>query len=188
MFKLASQDRVIKVYNYDPIYKEYTGVSDAWVVAHTGLPAYCTLDTPPISQKNQAIVFTDKGWTYTDDHRGLMIFDTISRRSSQICTLGPIPENKTPLAPKSEFDIWDGKSWIKNIDAEKNMHLAQAKQDKRECMNHAAEQISILSFAKESSQATEDELELLSQWYNYRLELNRIDLSNAPDIIWPEKP
>lgn len=36
--------------------------------------------------------------------------------------------------------------------------------------------------------ATESELLLLKDWKTYRVALNRLDLSTAPDITWPEIP
>nr|ELR5199767.1 tail fiber assembly protein [Providencia rettgeri] len=36
--------------------------------------------------------------------------------------------------------------------------------------------------------ATDKELKQLNAWKQYRVDLNRIDTSAAPDIAWPEKP
>ncbi|MEE7197191.1 tail fiber assembly protein, partial [Escherichia coli O110:H10] len=36
--------------------------------------------------------------------------------------------------------------------------------------------------------ATEEETSLLEAWKKYRVLLNRIDTSTAPDIVWPEIP
>ncbi|MDI0552840.1 tail fiber assembly protein, partial [Escherichia coli] len=36
--------------------------------------------------------------------------------------------------------------------------------------------------------ATEEETSLLEAWKKYRVLLNRIDTSTAPDIEWPEIP
>ncbi|MBO1928548.1 tail fiber assembly protein [Providencia rettgeri] len=36
--------------------------------------------------------------------------------------------------------------------------------------------------------ATDKELMQLNAWKQYRVDLNRIDTSAAPDIEWPEKP
>ncbi|MCI1680057.1 MAG: tail fiber assembly protein [Ewingella americana] len=186
MFELAPKDRVIKVFNYNPLNKELIGPSDAWVVAHTGLPAYCTLDTPPMKKKGKAIVYGKSGWEYVEDNRGANVYSTIDRGRSQVTDLGPLTDDKTLLAPSSEFDVWDGKKWVKNAEAEKNALFIQAQQDKKERMALATESISILAFAKESGQATDEELEALDRWQNYRLQLSRTDLSKGGDINWPD--
>ncbi|EER2546013.1 tail fiber assembly protein [Escherichia coli] len=36
--------------------------------------------------------------------------------------------------------------------------------------------------------ATEEENSLLEAWKKYRVLLNRVDTSTAPDIEWPEEP
>ncbi|SUC26484.1 Caudovirales tail fibre assembly protein [Providencia rustigianii] len=36
--------------------------------------------------------------------------------------------------------------------------------------------------------ATDEEIEKLKEWKVYRIQLNRIDTSTAPDIEWPVKP
>ncbi|MDT4620715.1 tail fiber assembly protein, partial [Escherichia coli] len=36
--------------------------------------------------------------------------------------------------------------------------------------------------------ATEEETLLLEAWKKYRVLLNRVDTSTAPDIEWPEEP
>jgi hypothetical protein len=36
--------------------------------------------------------------------------------------------------------------------------------------------------------ATEEEMTALQEWKKYRVLLNRVDTSTAPDIEWPEKP
>lgn len=187
MFELAPKDRVIKVFNYNPLNNELIGPSDAWVVAHTGLPAYCTLDTPPIKRKGKAVVFGETGWQQVEDNRGLAVYDTQTGGRSTVMDLGPLPEGKTLLAPASQFDEWNGKAWVKNAEAEKNAQFMQAQQDKKDRMALATENISILSFAKESGQATDDELDALHRWQNYRLQLSRVDLSKVTGIVWPDE-
>lgn len=36
--------------------------------------------------------------------------------------------------------------------------------------------------------ATEDEKQKLTAWKTYRVQINRIKVSDAPNITWPEKP
>ncbi|QGX88470.1 phage tail protein [Escherichia coli] len=42
--------------------------------------------------------------------------------------------------------------------------------------------------AVESGRSAEEENSLLEAWKKYRVLLNRVDTSTAPDIEWPEEP
>lgn len=55
-------------------------------------------------------------------------------------------------------------------------------------MADAMLKIAPLQDALDIGDATEEELTLLKAWKTYRVLLNRLDLSTAPDIIWPEIP
>jgi hypothetical protein len=54
-------------------------------------------------------------------------------------------------------------------------------------LSAASEQISLLSYAVSSGQATDDETAQLARWEEYRLAVSRVD-TTATDIVWPEKP
>lgn len=45
-----------------------------------------------------------------------------------------------------------------------------------------------LQDAVDLDMATETEKSALLAWKKYRVLLNRVDISNAPDIDWPEPP
>lgn len=49
----------------------------------------------------------------------MILFDTKNRQSVTIEKLGKVPEYLTPLASQSEYDVWDGKKWVKDVEAEK---------------------------------------------------------------------
>lgn len=55
-------------------------------------------------------------------------------------------------------------------------------------MQAATLAIAPLQDAVDLQDVTEDEAELLKKWKRYRMALNRLDLSAAPDIDWPETP
>lgn len=52
----------------------------------------------------------------------------------------------------------------------------------------ASEHIAPLQDAADLEIATEEETSLLEAWKKYRVLLNRIDTSTAPDIEWPTSP
>ncbi|EJZ1643711.1 tail fiber assembly protein, partial [Escherichia coli] len=52
----------------------------------------------------------------------------------------------------------------------------------------ASEHIAPLQDAADLKIATEEETSLLEAWKKYRVLLNRVDTSVAPDIEWPAAP
>lgn len=67
-------------------------------------------------------------------------------------------------------------------------HQTKALKEKQSSMKLASEAIAPLQDAIDLSIATDKELMQLNAWKQYRVDLNRIDTSTAPDIDWPEKP
>lgn len=66
--------------------------------------------------------------------------------------------------------------------------VAGAEAQKRDLMNEAGEKISVLQDAVDLDMATTEEESDLKAWKKYRVLLNRVDISTAPDINWPVKP
>lgn len=66
--------------------------------------------------------------------------------------------------------------------------IAQAEVNKNGLMDIASLKISVLQDAVDLDMATETEATQLTTWKKYRVALNRIDTSAAPDIVWPEIP
>ncbi|EOI6407506.1 tail fiber assembly protein [Yersinia enterocolitica] len=66
--------------------------------------------------------------------------------------------------------------------------IAQAVAKKNSLLADAAAKISILQDAVDLEMATDEEAAALIAWKKYRVLLNRIDTSKAPDIEWPVSP
>ncbi|MEP8982824.1 tail fiber assembly protein [Enterobacter cloacae] len=66
--------------------------------------------------------------------------------------------------------------------------ISQAEEKRAELMVTASAAIAPLQDADELGIATDDEQEALTRWKRYRVMLNRLDLSAAPAIEWPELP
>lgn len=64
----------------------------------------------------------------------------------------------------------------------------QAKTQQIALMNEAGEAIAPLQDAVDLDEATPEELARLKKLKQYRVALNRLDLTTAPDIDWPQKP
>ncbi|WFQ78519.1 tail fiber assembly protein [Xenorhabdus sp. SF857] len=64
----------------------------------------------------------------------------------------------------------------------------RAAYEKRGLLRTATEKIAIWQDAIDLDMATDAEKSALTAWRKYRVLLNRVDCSTAPDIHWPEQP
>ena len=70
----------------------------------------------------------------------------------------------------------------------KEESVSQAEQQKASLLSDASQKISILQDAVDLEMATDDETAQLTAWKKYRVLLNRVDTSTAPDVSWPTQP
>lgn len=75
-----------------------------------------------------------------------------------------------------------------NPPVSKEQLIAEAEQQKQSLLVEANNSIAPLQDAVELGMATEAEAAALQEWKKYRVLLNRVDTSTAPDIGWPENP
>ncbi|PZT65515.1 tail fiber assembly protein, partial [Escherichia coli] len=87
-----------------------------------------------------------------------------------------LPANSTDIAPP---DIPAGFVAVFNSD-ESSWHLVEDHRGKT--VYDASEHIAPLQDAADLEIATEEEISLLEAWKKYRVLLNRVDTSTAPDI------
>ncbi|CNK54582.1 phage tail fiber assembly protein [Yersinia pseudotuberculosis] len=87
---------------------------------------------------------------------------------------------------------WTGGGWAEtsgpsaiDIAAQKSALIAQAKAKKTKLIGDASDEIDVLKDRIELGQDKTDELKL---WKSYRIALDDIDVSAAPDIEWPVSP
>lgn len=110
----------------------------------------------------------------------------------------PLKEEYAAI-PLGFFDIRENinvtqKMTAKEVDAHinppksKEQHIVEAQQKKQSLLAEATEAVAPLQDAVDLDMATEEEIALLKEWKKYRVLLNRVDTSTAPDIEWPEKP
>lgn len=88
------------------------------------------------------------------------------------------------IAPSAGY-AWNGKKWAAVPLAQL---VAIAELQRNALFTKAAESMAPLQDAVDIDEATDKELATLSTWKKYRVALNRLDLSVAPDITWPEMP
>lgn len=157
-------------------------VSDAWFI----LPEGCTFVAPPEDKSTFVTRWNGTEWVYLKDLRGQLAWNTETRESTTIVEVGPVPDGYTLKMP-GQFDEWDGSAWVKNVEAEQAYLIVQADRQKAKLLSAASEQISLLSYAVTSGQATHEETLLLANWEEYRLAVSRVNTTST-DIVWPEKP
>ncbi|MDE9536693.1 tail fiber assembly protein, partial [Xenorhabdus bovienii] len=64
----------------------------------------------------------------------------------------------------------------------------KAEYEKQDRMRIARDKIAPLQDAVDLDIATDAEKSTLAEWRKYRVLLNRVDCSTAPDVKWPEQP
>ncbi|MCE3116846.1 tail fiber assembly protein [Enterobacter sp. ASE] len=82
---------------------------------------------------------------------------------------------------------FDGKAVIAREYTQEEL-IALANSKKQKLMAAATSAIAPLQDAVDIGEATDTEIALLKAWKKYRVLLNRIDTSSAPDIEWPPAP
>ncbi|MEX6119496.1 tail fiber assembly protein [Providencia hangzhouensis] len=180
-----------EVYICDPATREYVRASLDNVPFGGSVVADAYLDAPQLPTKlDIAIIRSDdeKSWIHITDHRGKTAYKTETRQPMEVDFIGELPSNLTLLAPKTEFDVWNGKKWVTDTDAQKAMLVEQAEQEKTQRLEEAEQNILMLERKVRLGMATAEEIELLKQWEIYSVKVSDIDTSTAPDIEWPVKP
>ena len=70
----------------------------------------------------------------------------------------------------------------------KEQLIATADNERQSLLTTATAKIAPLQDAADLDMATDDEKSALTAWKKYRVLLNRVDTSTAPDITWPVQP
>lgn len=188
---LATKAGWIKVYIADPHTREYLNASMENIYFDVSVSAGAYIDAPELPTKaGFAVVRSEDGakWEIATDNRGKTAYHTDTRQPIEIDFIGDLPDTLTLLEPKTEFDVWEGKKWITDTEAQKAMLVEQAEQEKTQRLEEAEQNILMLERKVRLGMATAEEIELLKQWEIYSVKVSDIDTSTAPDIEWPVKP
>jgi len=97
--------------------------------------------------------------------------------------LAGIPEG---FSARGEWCFDDSNIIAKSYTPEEYIALAETKRADLYAASNAA--IAPLQDAVDIGDVTEEEMASLKDWKKYRVALNRLDLSVAPDIDWPQLP
>ncbi|EJK8625701.1 tail fiber assembly protein [Morganella morganii subsp. morganii] len=97
--------------------------------------------------------------------------------------------NPEELLPVKVKDISEKEALlIANPPPTKEQLIADAELQKQSLLSEATSIIDPLNDAVDLGMSTPEEEVLLKEWKKYRVLLNRVDTSIAPDITWPVKP
>lgn len=186
----TEESKVIKIYNYTSDSCEFIGVSDGYIDAETPLLPFCTDIEPPKNKNGYAIVFDVESnqWQHKIDHRGKIAYSTKTKQAVNIDFIGELTESLTWMEPVTEFDVWNGKKWVMDIEAQKISFITQAEYEKAQRLEEAEQRISMLERKVKLGMATDDEKDLLVAWEIYSVKVENTDTSLAPDINFPAKP
>ncbi|RYC43023.1 tail fiber assembly protein [Pectobacterium zantedeschiae] len=186
---LAINTGWITVYHVNPTTREYQSASYEYVMQGVGLPADSYADEPQLPPVGQALRRSadGKSWEQVPDYRGQTVYSTETRQPQTVMQFGALPENMTFLAPVTEFDKWDGMTWVTNREAQQLAAAQSLQQDLAARRATANTRITELSYAVDLAIATDEEQERLTQWKIYLVALSRLDLTDS-SVVWPEAP
>ncbi|MZH97275.1 tail fiber assembly protein [Dickeya dianthicola] len=186
---LATLAGWLTVYHVDPLNHEYTGASYEYLMFGTGLPADSYADAPTLPTEGKALRRSDDGarWEHVPDYRGQTVYRTADGAAVTVQDIGELPADVTVLAPTSAFDVWDGKQWVTDTEAQKEAVVKSAQQELDNRRAVANNRINELTYAVNLRIATADEEAALKTWQTYLVMLSRVDVSDA-EITWPDIP
>ncbi|EIV6532191.1 TPA: tail fiber assembly protein [Klebsiella pneumoniae] len=184
---IATQAGTVQVFHFDMSSREFIGTEEVYIHVGVGLPAFSCMEEPPVQSEYQVAVRSEdnSSWTVTEDYRGVTVYDLQTLASHVITEPGPIPDTVTTSAPSTPYDKWDGSAWVTDADAQHAADIAAADLQKKQMITQASAEISILLDAVNLNMATDEEKFRLTALQAYRVQLNRVDTSLAPDIFWP---
>ncbi|MGM3175048.1 tail fiber assembly protein [Dickeya lacustris] len=187
---LSTHAGYFQVYHIDPQTREYIGSSREYLMDGVGIPAHSFADAPSDAAPEQAIVRSQDGlsWSTMVDYRGRTAYDKQTRQAVTITQLGDLADNLTLLVPQTECDVWQDSAWQTDAKAVQALQVKTASAQKSESLARAQLQLAVLQDAVDLNIATEQETAALKAWKTYRVLLNRIDVSSAPNIDWPIMP
>ena len=185
---LAKSAGTLTVYNYDAVSGEFTGSNDEYLAQGVGLPANACITAPPAAEAGSVALYLNGSWQVIADHRGETVYSVNDGSAVLISAPGEYPADTTPLKPATTWDKWDGEKWVTDTDAQRDAVVSKA----------ASEKSAMISEANGVTQAwqtqlllgiiTEEDKASLTAWMKYIQKVQAVSATDAPNIIWPQKP
>ncbi|ETS31037.1 phage tail protein [Photorhabdus temperata] len=188
---LAEKAGWIKIYHTNQMTREFTVSDIEYVMLGVSLSAGAYPDAPKLPDSHdEAVCRSEDGkcWETVPDYRGKTAYDTLTRAPTEITEIGELPDTLTFKKPDTDYDKWNGKEWVVDKDLLKASQIDEAKQQQATLLQQANETLSLLQDSVDLEVATDSEKAALLEWKKYRVLLTRVDVNQAPDVIWPEVP
>lgn len=93
------------------------------------------------------------------------------------------PKGKQRGCDNKGFPVWEELPPLT-----KEQYVGEAKKKVAALLNLANEKITPLQDAMDLNMATTTELASLKEWKKFRVLMNRVNLNDAPEIVWPTVP
>ena len=116
------------------------------------------------------------------------MYDKITGEKKTLAQLGDYPDDVTPLAPATPYDVWSGSGWVTDEVAQQAVQITLAEQTKTHLLNKAKNTISLWQTELQLGIISDDDKAQLIVWMRYIQALQKVDTKTAPDIAWPEQP
>lgn len=187
---LALQDGWVTAYNVNPATGEFVSETQEYVTAGVGLPAYCMAVAPPAVPTGQVarLKSNGTGWELVQDLRGQTAYNRQTRQAVVIENIGALDKSLTLLEPQTEFDTWQDNGWVTDTAAQKTAQIKEAeslratKLAEVNAVTQMWQTQLALGMISDASKAK------LIKWMTYADQLQEVDTTLAPYVVWPEKP
>lgn len=178
------------VHNFSQENREYLGTSEEFFPAGLSLPASSTLDEPLSYEVGYAVCRSEDNtsWVQIEDHRGETVYRKTDGKLTVIENVGPLPTELTELPPNTPYDKWDSDRWVTDDSEQHAGEVAVAEQQKAALLAETQATISVWQTELQLGIISDVDKATLITWMNYIKEVKAVDLSTAPDIVWPAAP
>lgn len=185
---LAESAGTLTIYNFDAVSGEFTGSSDEFLAQGVGLPANACITAPPATAAGRVSLYRDGNWLDVADHRGETVYSVTDGAAVLLDAPGDYLAGTTLLKPATAWDKWDGEKWVTDPEEEKAATVKEAK-ERRAALISEANSITqawqtqlLLGIITDSDKAS------LTAWMKYIQAVQSADISEAPEIAWPQRP
>ncbi|EHN7880966.1 tail fiber assembly protein [Salmonella enterica] len=189
-YGIATTPGYITIYNYVAETGEFLEASDEYLQEGVGIPAHSTLLPKPLTERGQVAIFDidQKSWLVVEDHRGDIVYSKDSGEALEINTIGPIPDSYTDVKPLHEYDSWNGKKWVIDINKKNELAIKEAEIKKKTLLSVATSECNEMMVDFNLGLLSDEQIAVLKQWRVYINKLKEIKTTTPDDIEWPIPP
>ncbi|BEA40946.1 tail fiber assembly protein [Citrobacter farmeri] len=186
---LATQSGDIRCFYFDSVTGEYTGWSDEFINVGVSMPGDSTDIDPGDGIAGKVSVFAGTNWRLEEDHRGETVWSTADGSAITVDYIGSIHDGYIRIAPSTPYDVWDGKKWVTDTEAQQADAIAEAELQRQQLISAAMQSIGVIQLKLQAGRVLSDaEKNKLNATLDYIDAVTATDTATAPDISWPVPP